>query len=83
MSDLDEELLIKLATDEKKIIVYEEVYRKGSLGDAILRFYNGTNLYPKIKLLAFGDTYLEVGTREELLKEYKISLDDLRKEIGD
>ena len=83
LSNLDEELLIKLATDEKKLIVYEEVYRKGSLGDAILRFYNGTNLYPKIKLLAFGETYLEVGTREELLREYKISLDDLRKEIGD
>ena len=35
------------------------------------------------RIIAFGETYLEVGTREELLREYKISLDDLRKEIGD
>ena len=83
LSRVDEEVLIKLALDKRKIIVYEEVYEKGSLGDAILRFYNQTNLYPKVKLLSLKNTFLEVGLRHELLKEYHISLEDLQKEIGD
>lgn len=83
ISQLDEKVLENLIKKMTKIIVYEEVYYKGSLGDAILRFLNQKNLTANLKILAFKDTYLEVGSREELLKEYKISLNDLKKAIGD
>lgn len=83
INPLDEKLLLDLANFGKEIIVYEETYKNGSLGSLILNFYNKHNLKPNIKLLSLDETYLEVGKRSDLLQKYKISLEDLKKVIGD
>ena len=70
-----------ISNDE--IIVYEEVYQNGSLADRMLNYYNDNSKFVKLKKLSLNNTFLETGTREELLKKYNISLDDLLKEIGD
>lgn len=80
---LDEEMLMDFVRDEKELIIYEEVYKNGSLASLIFDFYNKRQLTPKIKVLSLDDTYLEVGTRKELLDKYNISLEDLMKVIGD
>ena len=81
ISPLDTEVLDLIANDE--IIVYEEVYQNGSLADRILNYYNDNSKFIKLKKISLKNTFLETGTREELLKKYNISLDDLLKEIGD
>ena len=79
INPLDEQMLETLAKEHEEIIVYEEVIENGSLGSRILNFYNKIRLYPVVKLLNLKDNYLEVGTRKELMKEYHITLDDLKK----
>ena len=81
ISPLDNEVLDLISNDE--IIVYEEVFQNGSLADRMLNYYNENNKFVKLKKLSLKNTFLETGTREELLKKYNISLDDLLKEIGD
>ena len=81
ISPLDTEVLDVISNDE--IIVYEEVYQNGSLADRMLNYYNDNSKFVKLKKLSLNNTFLETGTREELLKKYNISLDDLLKEIGD
>lgn len=81
VSPLDTEVLDVISNDE--IIVYEEVYQNGSLADRMLNYYNDNSKFVKLKKLSLNNTFLETGTREELLKKYNISLDDLLKEIGD
>ncbi len=81
INPIDTNLLDKISNME--IIVYEEVYQNGSLADRILSYYNSISKNVNLKKLSLGNTFLEVGTREELLRKYKISLDDLKKVIGD
>ena len=81
ISPLDSNVLDLISNDE--IIVYEEVFENGSLADRILNYYNNKNKFVKIKKISLKDTFLETGTREELLKKYKISINDLMKVIGD
>ena len=81
ISPLDTEVLDLISNDE--IIVYEEVYQNGSLADRILNYYNDNKKFVKLKKLSLKNTFLETGTREELLKKYNISLNDLLEEIGE
>ena len=81
ISPLDEELLKDISNDD--IIVYEDVYHNGSLGDRIISYYNDLNIKTNVKRVSLKNTFLETGTRKELLEKYNISLDDLKKAIGD
>ncbi len=76
---IDEETLIDIANNYSEVIVYEEVIENGSLGSKILNFYNKKGISTKVKLLNLDSTYLEVGTRSELMQEYHITLEDLKK----
>lgn len=80
---LDIECLNQVIMNSKKIIVYEEVIQTGCLGSKILQYLNDKNIHIHIKLIALHDTYLETGNRLELMKKYNISLEDLKKAIGD
>ncbi len=80
---MDEQVLHTVIEESKKIIVYEEVIKEGSLGDKILQYVNEHKLSANIQLISLHDTYLETGNRFELMKKYKIAIEDLRKAIGD
>ena len=76
---------VKMLNEIKKsnLFVYEEVYKNGSLGDRIMSYYNDLNIQVNLKKISLNDTFLEVGSRSELLEKYHISLKDLMKAIGD
>lgn len=78
---LDEKMLESIKNNQ--IFVYEEVFNHGSLGDRILNYYNQKGYNVSLKKISLDDTYLEVGSREELLEKYHLSLNDLKKVIGD
>ena len=80
---IDTQCLDMVLAKGKKIIVYEEVIKAGCLGNQILQYLNDKNININIKLIALEQTYLETGDRFELMKKYKISLEDLKKAIGD
>ena len=41
------------------------------------------NLKINVKMLNLPDTYLETGSRSELMEKYGISINDLKKVIGE
>lgn len=81
INPLDCEMLDSLVDCD--LYIYEEVYKNGCLGDRILSYYNSINKLVNITKVCLDDTFLEVGTRNELLERYHISLTDLMKVIGD
>lgn len=83
IAPLDEECIDAFVKQQKRIIVYEEVIPSGSLGNRILRYLNETYQQLNIKMISLPFTYLEVGTRKELMEKYHISLCDLKKAIGE
>lgn len=80
---MDEETLYEILVNSDKIIVYEEVIKNVSLGSQIIQFANEKHILKPIELLSLDKTCLETGKRNELLKKYKISLEDLKKVIGE
>lgn len=80
---MDEEILIDVLNNSDKVIVYEEVIKNGSLGSQIIQFANEKHIMKNIELLSLDNTYLETGKRIELMKKYKVSLEDLKKVIGE
>lgn len=83
LSSIDENIINKLESTSSKIITYEEVIENGSLTDAIYRYCYKNNKKIEIKSVILPNTYLETGTREELMKVYKISKTELMKAIGE
>lgn len=83
LSMVDEKIFDNLVDNHKKIIVYEEVIENGSLSDTILRYCHKKNKIANIKSISLPNSYLETGSRRELMEAYHISKEDLLKVIGE
>ena len=83
INPLDDQLLEKLANDGSTLYVYEEVISEGSLANRIILHSIKNNLKINVKMLNLPDTYLETGSRSELMEKYGISINDLKKVIGE
>ena len=83
IAPLDEKCIDELVKQQKKIIIYEEVIPSGSLGSRILRYLNQTHQQLDVQMVCLPFAYLEVGTREELMKKYHITLEDVEKAMGE
>ena len=83
IAPLDEKCINELVKRQKKVIVYEEVIPSGSLGNRILRYLNQTHQQLDLQMVCLPFSYLEVGTRNELMKQYHIALEDVKKAIGE
>ena len=68
---LDEELLINVAQNYKKLVVLEEGTVKGGVASSILEFLNEKNLLAEIKLLSLGipDEFVTQGDKKHLFKD--------------
>jgi len=74
---LDEAMLRDLAGQMDLIITMEENVLAGGFGSAVLEFLNGEKLRaPQIQCLGFPDTFVEQGSRSELLQMYKLTEQD-------
>lgn len=83
LSTVDENIINELVRRGSKIITYEEVIENGSLTDGLYRYCYKNNKKLNIKSVILPNSYLETGTRDELMKEYKISKLELMKAIGE
>ncbi len=80
---LDTVTLDVILNKAKKIVVYEEVIKNGSLGSLILLYINEKKLNIEFEIISLENTYLETGNRYELMNKYQISLVKLMKAIGE
>lgn len=75
---LDKKMLERLVRENKKIFTLEEGIENSGFGSSVLEFFEreritGTN----IKCLGLPDHFIEHGAREELLRKYHLTPDEI------
>ncbi len=75
---LDSRMLEEIAHSGKKIFILEEGVVNGGFGSAVLEFFERENL-KDVQARCFGlpDEFIEHGAREELLRKYHLTPDEL------
>lgn len=79
INPMDEEMLNSIV--DKNIIVYETCMVNSSLGSAIVLHYAKHHLNVNISLMGIGEHYVTHGDIENLLKQEKLSMDDVELRI--
>ena len=75
---LDGEMLEELAQSGKKIVTIEEGIASGGFGGAVLEFFERENIKNvTVRCLALPDEFIEHGAREELLRKYHLTPDEI------
>ncbi|MFH1836760.1 MAG: 1-deoxy-D-xylulose-5-phosphate synthase [Candidatus Omnitrophota bacterium] len=75
---LDGEMIEEAAHKTKKIFILEEGIASGGFGSSVLEFCERENLNNvKIRCLGLPDEFIEHGDREELLRKYHLSPDEI------
>jgi len=77
---LDEEGIVKLATQTKKVVTVEDHQVMGGLGSAIAELLAKTTPLP-IEFIGLQDTFAESGTPEELLKKYNMDAEAIKNAV--
>lgn len=79
---LDEELLLKLAGEGKRIIVLEEGTELGGLGSSILEFYSLRGIYNMpVKIIGVPDIFVEHGSITEQRAEIGLTAERVAGEL--
>ncbi len=72
---LDEEMIKKLITMDKPIILYEESCKLGGFSSSILEYLVVNNLPTNnITIMAIEDEYVSHGSKSEILKELNLDV---------
>ena len=67
---LDSDLIIEWAAKTGRVVTVEDNVRMGGFGSAVLELLADNNLsHVRVKILAYGDTYMEHGTQEILWRK--------------
>jgi len=66
---LDINLLIKLIDEHDNFLVVEEGVVSGGFGSSILEYFSSNSIKNNVKLLGINDTFIDQGTRSELLED--------------
>lgn len=80
---LDEELILNIVKKVKYVVTIEEGILAGGFGSAILELLNQNKIYKPVIRMGIPDEFIEQGTRNELLKECKLTSEDIIKTIKD
>lgn len=80
---LDEELILNIAKKVKYVATIEEGILAGGFGSAILELLNQNKIYKPVIRMGISDEFIEQGTRNELLKECKLTSEDIIQTIKD
>ena len=79
---LDGQMLEELAHNAKRIFTIEEGVHDGGFGSAVLEFFEKENLRGiNIRCLGLPDEFIEHGAREELLRKYHLTPDEIASTI--
>ena len=75
---LDGKMLEEIAKKGKPVFILEEGVASGGFGSAVLEFYERENIRDlKVRCLGLPDEFIEHGAREELLRKYHMTPDEL------
>ncbi|NQU95659.1 MAG: 1-deoxy-D-xylulose-5-phosphate synthase [Candidatus Omnitrophica bacterium] len=75
---LDKEIIENLTKEIKKVVTLEEGVATGGFGSVVLEFFERENIENvKIERLGLPDQFIAHGKREELLKEYHLTADEI------
>ena len=74
---LDGELLLNLCKNHERIITIEEGVLTGGFGSAVSAFLHDTNQNKQLSRLGIPDNFVQHGTRNELLKEVGLTVENL------
>ena len=75
---LDGHMLEEVAHHSKRIFTLEEGVTGGGFGSAVLEFFERENLSKtRVSCLGLPDEFIEHGAREELLRKYHLTPDEL------
>lgn len=78
---IDKELIIKEAAHKKLIVTFENHSITGGLGSAVSEVLSDNAINVKLKRVGVDERFGQVGTPEFLQKEFKLTAEDLEKEI--
>jgi len=75
---LDKEMIENISAHQKKIVTLEEGVVTGGFGSAIAEFIERENIKNvNMKIIGLPDHFITHGRREELLKEYHLTADEI------
>lgn len=79
---LDSEMLEEVVRDHNKIFTLEEGIASGGFGSAVLEFYEREQIKNvSVRCIALPDEFIEHGAREELLRKYHLTPDEIASTI--
>jgi len=78
---IDTDLLEQLAKDHALLITIEENAVAGGAGAGLLEHLSQTSINTPVKLIGLPDTYIDHGSREELLAAAKLDKESLKQQI--
>ncbi len=79
---LDEEMLVKLAGEGKRIIVLEEGSELGGFGSSVLEFYSFKGIFDvPVKIIGVPDIFVEHGSIKEQREEIGLTADRVALEL--
>lgn len=78
---IDNKLILDSSKKTGNIITIEDGTVKGGFGSSVLDLINQSNPGCKIKVYGFPDKPIVHGSRQELIKKYRLDVDSLEKEI--
>lgn len=81
LKPLDEETILNMAKKADNILIIEESIKKGGIGSALLELLSDNDIVKKVKIHALPDKFFESGSREELLKIYKLDKEGIKEII--
>jgi 1-deoxy-D-xylulose-5-phosphate synthase len=77
---LDGELICRVASSVKKVLIVEENVLMGGFGGAVLELFQEEGLYDvQVKRLGIPDVFVEQGTQAELRRQYGIDREGIRR----
>ncbi|HON06010.1 MAG TPA: 1-deoxy-D-xylulose-5-phosphate synthase [Candidatus Ratteibacteria bacterium] len=71
----------KILSEYDKVITCEEAILPGGFGTSILEFCNENNIQCKILRIGISDTFIETGSREEILESLELDVIGIMKKI--
>lgn len=74
---LDRGMLGELAATGKKIVTLEESVVNGGFGSAVMEVFEQENISAAVRCLGLPDHFIEHGAREELLRKYHLTPDEI------
>lgn len=82
VTPLDKETIENIAKGIKKVVTLEEGISAGGFGSAVLEFFERENIKDvEIKRIGLPGHFIPHGKREELLKEYHLTSDEISETI--